>query len=140
MGDPGVHDPCRDVVVTKRVDQDLSASRKLAAEDPVRPMSLVEGAPFVCDRTSEVHGRELILEPRDSFPVCASKEKPDHHVVEAPIDEILHDCSQHRFAADIVEVAHLRQNLGQARLQIKRRPLTLRRTFGYTNPLRHEGQ
>jgi len=140
VGDPGVDDPCRNVVVTKRVDQDLSASRKLATEDPVGPMSLVERAPFVFDRTSEVLGRVLILEPLDSLPVCAAKEKPDHHVVEAPIDEIVHDCSQHRFAADIVEVAHLKLNLGQARLQIKPSRLTQRRTFGYTNRLRHEGQ
>jgi hypothetical protein len=115
VSDPGVDDRLGDAVVAKRLRQDLTASRELTAEDPVGTVSLVEGAPFIDHRTSEVLRSMLVLETFDPVTIRALKEKANHRVVEAAVDEIVDDCPQHRLSADLVEVAHLRQNLGQGR-------------------------
>lgn len=125
-------------MIAKRLDQDLPASRELAAEDSVRTVSLVEWAPLIHHGTSEVLGRMLVLETFDPVPLRTLKEKADHRVVEAAIYEILHDGSQRRLSADLVEVAHLGQNLGQARPWIKRCRLTPCSAFGYTQVRRDD--
>jgi hypothetical protein len=52
----------------------------------------------------------FVLEPFDAFAFGASEQKPDHHVVKAPVDEIVDDRSQLRLPTELFKQAHSRDD------------------------------
>jgi len=98
VGDPGIHYVLRYVVVAQSLEQDLPAPVELPAEDSMGTMGFIQGATAILDRCAEMLCRVFVLEALDAVAFRASKEKPNHHVVEAPVDEIAHDCSQFRLS------------------------------------------
>jgi len=94
MGDPPVDYLVWCLVVAQGVDQDLPASIELPAEDTVRTVGLVECSTAVLDRCPELFGRVLVLEAFDAIAFRPREQEADHHVVEAPVDEVVDDRSQ----------------------------------------------
>jgi hypothetical protein len=94
MRNPRVDDVVGDTVVAERFDEDLPPARELPTEDAVGPMGLAERSSAVADRAAEVLGSVLIFESLDSIPAGALEHEADHHVVEATVDEVVHDGAQ----------------------------------------------
>ncbi len=93
MGNQGVAHGLGHLVVSQCLDQDLPATGKLAAEDPMGPMSLVERPSGIFDGRAQVVGSMLVFEPLDTIAVGSGEQKANHCVVEATIDEIVDDRS-----------------------------------------------
>jgi len=107
MRDPGSDHAVRRFVVVQRVDQDLSASIELTTKNTVWTMRIVQGSAMVLHRRSEVSCSVLVFESLDPITICACEEESNHHVVEAPVDEIIHDCSQRWLSTELFKQAHL---------------------------------
>lgn len=103
---PCPDDGLGDVVVTKGLDEDLTAARKLTAENAMRTVRFVQGPPFVAHRATQVLGSVLILELLDSVAIRALEEEPDHRIVEAAVDEVVDDGAKCRLAPELLEMTH----------------------------------
>ena len=91
MIDPSVDHGLRNVVVSKGLDEDLATSRKLASENPMGPVRLLQGSTLIPDGASEVFRRVLNLEALDAVSIGPLEQEADHGVVEAAIDEVVDD-------------------------------------------------
>jgi hypothetical protein len=94
MRNPRVDDVVGDTVVAERFDEDLPPARELPAEDAVGPMGLAKRSSAVADRAAEVLGSVLVFESLDSITAGALEHEADHQVVEATVDEVVHDGAQ----------------------------------------------
>jgi len=103
MSNPGLDDLVGGSVVAKGFEKDLPASIELASEDPVRTVGFVQRSAAVLDRRAEVFCGMLVLEALDSIPLGTRKEKSNHHVVEAALDEIVDNRSQLGLSAELFE-------------------------------------
>ncbi len=112
MCDPRIDHLCGSVVVTQCLDQKLSSTIELAAENAVRAVSLIEGAPAVFDLRAKMTRGVLVLEALDAASLRASEQEPDHHVLETAIDEVIDDRSELGFSAELLKQSHVRGDPG----------------------------
>lgn len=103
MLDPGLYDLRGSAVVAKGLEKNLPAAVELTTKDPVWTVRLVESSTAVLDVSPEIFRRMLVLEALDSFALGARKQKADHHVREASVDEIVDDRSQLWLSAELFE-------------------------------------
>lgn len=110
MGDPRLHYFVRRIVVAEGVDQDLTASIELPAENAVRTVGPVECLAAILDRCAEMLGSVLVLEAFDTASLGARKQEANHHVVEAAIDEVVDDHSKLGLPTELFKQGHLRDD------------------------------
>lgn len=103
MCQPGFDHFFGSVVVLQGLDQNLAPACELASENAMRLVGLVERAALVLHRSAEVRSGVLEFEALDAFAIGARKHEADHHVVEAAIDELVHDGAQLGLSAELFE-------------------------------------
>lgn len=105
MRNPTVADGLGHAVPIEGRTQDGQAPIEVAAEDWMRAMGNLDRSPLVLDVRTEVLCRVLKLELLHTLSFRIAKEKTDHHVVEASVDELVDDASKRSFPPDVVELA-----------------------------------
>jgi uncharacterized tellurite resistance protein B-like protein len=106
LGEPGVPDGRGHGVGIQGFAQDLQPPVELAAEDAVAGVGLVDGPAPIGHRAPQDLGRVLVFEALDAVARRPAEDEADHHVVEAAVDEVVHDGPQGRFATNVVEPGH----------------------------------
>jgi len=106
MRDPMIDDLIGCVVVPEGLQQELSPAIELPSEDAVWPVGLVERLATVLDGRPEVMCCVLVFESLDARALRPGEEEPDHHVVEAPVDEVVDNRTKFRLSAELFKKAH----------------------------------
>lgn len=106
MAYPRLDDFLRRIVVPQGLDQDLPSTRKLATENSMWAMCLVERTSAVLDRCSEVLCGVLVLEALDSIPVGSREHEANHRVGKATVDEVIDDGAKRGLSTELLEEAH----------------------------------
>ena len=88
----------------------LSPSRKMPAHDRVICVGFAKGLAAVLDFRAEKIGGKLVFHFLDARAVGVAKEKPDHPIVENPIDERINNRPQTALAAKLVKKAIAHNN------------------------------
>jgi len=107
VGDPRIDDLLRRIVVAQGLDQDLPASIELPPENTMGPVSFIQRSAGVLDGRTEVLRCMLVFEAFDAGAFRAGEQKANHHVAEAPVNEIVHDGSKLWLPAELFKEAHL---------------------------------
>src|SRR5262245_34867022 len=66
-------------------------------------VDLVQRAALIVHVGSEEMSRQLIFQGLDTLPIRIAKEKPDHPIVEHPVNKSINDHSKLLFAADLLK-------------------------------------
>lgn len=105
MREPTIADRCGHSVSIERLAENGQPPIEVPTQDRMGPVRHGNGSALVLDVGAEVHGGVLVLERLHPLALRVAKEKPDHQIVEAAIDELVDDPPKRGFPPDVLEIA-----------------------------------
>lgn len=107
MGKPGFDNRCLNMKFLESLFQDLPAPCEVAAHDGMFGMSLVERSALILDPRTQKLRRMLILHFFNPLAISPCKKETDHAVGKDTVDKDVNNLAQHRFTAELAELALL---------------------------------